>query len=318
MNAYLPTNANIVFGILLVLLAEVIFGFVIQRLAESMRGVAAWTIALLGVALVFWLGKEQPPGFLMVVLILGLLYGMKAVVAANLPTKTNTLNFPQWIGFTVGWFGMRPAVFEKLRRGQIPGAGRLIRKGAVRLLLGVFILLAARFFWDEAEGLLPGIATRLIALAMLLPALSLILHFGFFNILAGIWRWFGVPVGNLFNAPFKAVTLAEFWGRRWNIAFVEMTALAIYRPMKKRFGEGAAKAAAFLFSGLAHELAISVPVNAGYGLPTTYFGIQALAMAYEKKRRLKGRIWTAAWILIPLPLLFHPAFIKEIILPLIK
>jgi alginate O-acetyltransferase complex protein AlgI len=30
-----------------------------------------------------------------------------------------------------------------------------------------------------------------------------------------------------------------------------------------------------------------------------------------------GRLWTAAWILVPLPILFHPPFVAGIILPLI-
>ncbi|WOO40025.1 MBOAT family protein [Rubellicoccus peritrichatus] len=318
MNAYFPTGIEQAIQGAIILLVEILFGFAIQKNQNKTRVVMAWGLTTIGVFAMFLITLDQPPGFRMIVLILALLYGMKAVVATHQMTNGNALNFVQWIAYTVGWFGMRPMVFKKMGQGRIAGTGRLIRKGALRIILGFLLILGARFFWADVNDGMPGILKIPVALLLLMPGLSLVLHFGLFNVMAGFWRWIGVPVGNLFNAPFKARTLAEFWGRRWNIAFTEMTTLAIFRPLKARFGETIARTGAFVFSGLAHELAISVPVNAGYGLPTTYFGIQAVAMAYEKNWKRAGRIWTAVWVLLPLPLLFHPAFIMEIILPLIK
>ena len=78
--------------------------------------------------------------------------------------------------------------------------------------------------------------------------------------------------------PFDRQTSREFWGRRWNAAFSEMTAIAIYQPLVRVAGRGPALAASFLGSGLLHELAISVPVRAGYGLPMAYFMLQGVLM----------------------------------------
>jgi D-alanyl-lipoteichoic acid acyltransferase DltB (MBOAT superfamily) len=121
--------------------------------------------------------------------------------------------------------------------------------------------------------------------------------------------------------------LSEFWGRRWNLAFSEMTALAVFRPLRGVVGPQPATVAAFLFSGLLHELAISLPARAGYGLPLLYFALHAGAMQMEtalSRRgrpvdsiRWVGRVWTLAWLVLPLPVLFHRPFLRGCVWPLI-
>src|SRR5690606_37647104 len=97
---------------------------------------------------------------------------------------------------------------------------------------------------------------------------------GLLSISAGMWRLSGVNTDHLFKTPVKAKSLTEFWSKRWNLAFSEMTSVAVFRPLKGKVGNTAALMTAFVFSGLLHELAISVPVNSGYGLPLLYFVIQ--------------------------------------------
>ena len=181
--------------------------------------------------------------------------------------------------------------------------------------------------WVYAPLGLTENGARVLATALLLPGLSLVLHFGLFNLLAGAWRLAGVDARPLFRAPLKAHSLTEFWGRRWNLAVAEMTALAVYRPLAGRFGTGAATFLAFLFSGLLHELAISVPVRAGYGLPLLYFALHGTLVLVE--RRLEqarrpiecwgwlARAWTLGWLALPLPVLFHPSFLRGVVWPLI-
>jgi alginate O-acetyltransferase complex protein AlgI len=161
----------------------------------------------------------------------------------------------------------------------------------------------------------------------LLSGLSLILHFGLFNLLAAMWQRVGVNCRTLFRAPLKSRSVSEFWGRRWNLAFSEMTSIAVFRPLSKWWGCGPAVVAGFLFSGMLHELAISLPVRAGFGLPMAYFALHALIVHLEAYLKRRGRpvegwgwparIWTAAWLLVPLPLLFHAAFLNELVLPLL-
>src|SRR6185437_10460932 len=162
--------------------------------------------------------------------------------------------------------------------------------------------------------------------AFLLVGLSLILHFGLLSINAGMWRLSGVNTYFLFKAPAKSMSLTEFWSKRWNIAFSEMTSVAIFRPMKDKIGSAGALMVAFTFSGLLHELALSVPVNSGYGLPLLYFILQGGLVFVEKilfkrnfmflQHKIIAKVWVFFWVVVPMPLLFHPQFIRQIVWPL--
>ena len=74
----------------------------------------------------------------------------------------------------------------------------------------------------------------------------------------------------------------------WNLAFSEMTAVAVYRPLSAPLGRGTATLGAFLFSGVLHELAISLPVLAGFGLPSLYFALHGLLVLVKRTARKGG------------------------------
>jgi alginate O-acetyltransferase complex protein AlgI len=62
-----------------------------------------------------------------------------------------------------------------------------------------------------------------------------------------------------------------------------------------------------------HELAITLPVRSGFGLPTLYFTMHGILTLLEKKRgRRFGKIPALLAVIVPLGLLF-PAFQKEVI-----
>jgi D-alanyl-lipoteichoic acid acyltransferase DltB (MBOAT superfamily) len=152
----------------------------------------------------------------------------------------------------------------------------------------------------------------------------LILHFGFFHLLSCFWRCFGIDARPLMNRPLASTSLSEFWGRRWNTAFRDLTHRYLFRPCTSRFGPRWGLFAGFLFSGVVHDLVISVPARGGYGGPTVFFAIQGAALVFERSstgRRIGlGAGWTgrAFAILIlasPVFLLFHRPFVVGIILP---
>jgi alginate O-acetyltransferase complex protein AlgI len=128
------------------------------------------------------------------------------------------------------------------------------------------------------------------------------------------------------DRPLVAKTVAEFWGRRWNRAFRDVGYRAIFRPLVASSGPTIATIGVFSFSGMLHELAISVPAGGGFGLPTMYFALQASAVLLENssigKRMLnhswRGRLFSAVVVAAPAPLLFHPRFVANVIAPFLR
>ena len=154
--------------------------------------------------------------------------------------------------------------------------------------------------------------------------LVLILHFGVFKLLALAWRHAGTSATLLMRCPIASGSLAEFWGRRWNTGFSGPAKRLLHAPLAKGIGPSLATMCVFLVSGLAHESVISLPAGGGYGLPMAYFLLQAFGLQIERSRvgRRLGlgrgfRGWAFALLMAagPALLLFHPVFVREVILP---
>jgi hypothetical protein len=129
------------------------------------------------------------------------------------------------------------------------------------------------------------------------------------------------------NRPLWAISLSEFWGGRWNLAFHDVGREFVFKPLLRRWGVLAGTLGVFLFSGIVHEIPMSVATRQGLGLPTLYFLIQAGGVMLERSpvgkrfglgRGLLGRAFAALAILAPLGLLFHQAFLAQVIIPTLK
>lgn len=150
-----------------------------------------------------------------------------------------------------------------------------------------------------------------------------LLHFGSFDLLARFWQAMGVRAEPIMQAPARSTSLSEFWGKRWNLGFRKLSHDFLFRPAQRRLGIGAATMLVFLVSGLIHELVISVPARAGYGLPTAYFSIQGIGVLTERSRLGRSlmsipaaaRLWTVIVAAAPAYWLFHPWFVQRVIVP---
>lgn len=157
-------------------------------------------------------------------------------------------------------------------------------------------------------------------------AILLMLHFGLFRLLSCGWRSVGVQAAPLMNNPPAAKSVSEYWGRRWNTAFRDLTHKFLFRPLSHRLGPKGALVIGFLFSGLVHDLVISVPAGGGYGGPTLFFVVQAAGMLIERSRGgrklglgrgWRGWLFTMVILIGPAWLLFHPPFAKRVVLPFV-
>jgi hypothetical protein len=297
-------------------LVLVLIGF---QLLKRKWKISAWLLMIASIGAIHLLFIHEHPIIRMLALIATTFTAMKPVAAiASYKASPVMLTFKQWCAFAGGWAGMRPQPFETLGGPALPNAWPMIRFGISRVIAGGFIIFLAHL---AIRLSIPQTVSYTLVSAMLLVGLSLVLHFGILSISAGTWRLSGANTYLLFRHPATALSLTELWGKRWNLAFSEMTAVTIFRPLKEKFGAGTALMASFIFSGLLHEIALSVPVNAGYGLPTLYFIIQGTAVLIEKripllKNKIFARCWVFFWLIVPMPLLFHAQFIKLIVWPL--
>jgi hypothetical protein len=157
--------------------------------------------------------------------------------------------------------------------------------------------------------------------------LVLMLHFGAFHLLSCAWRAAGVAARPLMDRPLAAASLADFWGRRWNTAFRDLTHRFLFRPLAARLGSRWGVVAGFVFSGAVHDLVISLPAGGGYGGPSAYFAMQGAGMLFERSaagRRLglghrwRGWLFTMAVLAAPVQLLFHRPFVVGVVVPFMR
>jgi alginate O-acetyltransferase complex protein AlgI len=160
-----------------------------------------------------------------------------------------------------------------------------------------------------------------------LIGLAFSLHFGLFHGLALAWRSCGVAAQHIFRAPVCAHSVGDLWGSRWNLAFRDLAHQFVFQPLVARTGVLGASFVTFLVSGLVHELVISFPAAAGYGLPTLYFLLQWLGVVAERspagqrlglRRGFVGRLFTTVVVVGPICLLFHMPFMIGVLIPFLK
>lgn len=157
--------------------------------------------------------------------------------------------------------------------------------------------------------------------------LTLLLHFGTFQIAALFWQSLGVDASPIMAAPLRAQSLSQFWGKRWNLGFRQLAHDLIFVPFHKYLQAGLVAFLVFLSSGLIHDLVISVPAQAGYGLPTAYFMLQGLGVTLERSplgkqlglgKGLRGWSFMVLVAAGPVFWLFHPPFVMRVIIPFMK
>jgi alginate O-acetyltransferase complex protein AlgI len=222
------------------------------------------------------------------------------------------------LAYLLAWPGMDAKAF--LSEESSVHAGKASEWG---FALAKFVL-GTVFLWIVA----PPVVRRneLAGGWMAMTGVVFLLHFGSFHLLSLVWRKLGVDAQPIMRNPLRSTSLAEFWGRRWNIAFHQLAVTFTFRPLRGMLGTRWATAAAFIASGLVHELVITLPARGGYGLPTLYFLLQAAGLITERSsigKRLglgtgaRGRVFAAVCAAAPAFLLFPPPFIHGVVVPML-
>lgn len=208
-----------------------------------------------------------------------------------------------------------PFLHGRRQRGKVVAADDQWWTGLVGLLAGGVI-------WAVAVPALRLVSDWLAGWAVMAGVICL-LHFGIFRLMTARLRTRGWAVEPIMNAPWKSESVAEFWGSRWNVAFRDAAQRLVVSPLRRKMSAPQLLFVVFLVSGLIHDIVMSTP-SGGWGLATMYFLLQAGGQAVSKtplgtKLRLNhgrtGFAFTAALVLLPLPLLFHRPFSEQIMVP---
>lgn len=219
--------------------------------------------------------------------------------------------------FLVLWPGMDAGRFlDPGCRAKAPVSKEWI-SGVANIALGAALL------WGVARHAGAELAAGWIGMI----GLIFLVHFGVFKLLALFWQWNGICAQPLMRNPVAAESVSDFWSKRWNSAFRDLSFGLIFAGFRRRCGVRVATMLTFIVSGLIHDLIITIPAGGGYGLPTVYFTLQGAGMLFEHSRagarsglrsRCAGRLF--AWVVIAGPAfaLFPPVFVSQVMVPFMR
>jgi hypothetical protein len=223
------------------------------------------------------------------------------------------------LAYVLAWPGMDADVFLDAKQRVSRPAFSTWLWATCETILGAILLWVGARSVPQDQPLLRGWVGML--------GLILLLHFGSFQMVALLWQSLGVKAEPIMSAPLRSTSLGEFWGKRWNLGFRQLAHELIFRPLYRTSGAGTAGFLVFAASGLIHDLVISLPARAGYGLPTLYFLLQGAGVTLEHSRLGKRfglglgvRGWCFMVVVLTLPVfgLFHPWFVLRVILPFMR
>lgn len=283
-------------------------------LPQELNAAAVWLpgVALLAVAL----ASQQffPAWAFMWTLAAAMFFGLKWLTLRHALQQVPTQKPSHVLAYLFCWTGMNAEEFLAApRRCTAPTPICEWLAATAKTLFGITPLLST------TQPLLVA-WTGMIGLIFLL-------HFGAFHLLSLVWRSFGFPATPIMRNPIAATSLSDFWSNRWNIAFRDAAHVLVFRPLRSRLGAQGAMFAVFLVSGLLHDLVISIPAGARFGLPTLYFVTQGCGVWLERsalgkslglQRGIRGRIFALAVVAAPVYWLFHPPFAERVILPFLE
>jgi Membrane bound O-acyl transferase family len=265
------------------------------------------------------LRSQLAPWVFMWTLAIAIFFGCKWQSWWDARIATANGSFGRTLGYLFAWPGMDAESFlDPRRHSQRPKVSAWVSASMKTVAGGVVLWGVARRV-PEGHELLAGWVGML--------GMILVLHFGTFHLLALAWQSAGVDARPIMQAPLSATSLSDFWGRRWNLGFRQLTHRLIFEPARTGGGVVAAILLSFFASGLIHDLVISFPAGGGYGLPTGYFVLQGLGVLFERSALgkrvgfgsgVRGWLFVAICAGVPAFILFHPLFVSRVILPFLE
>lgn len=229
---------------------------------KTVHDLCGWLpLAILPLAAMLFAGS-LPPWAFMWTLSLAIFLGLKWVTWWRERCK---VAHPKWrsVAYLLAWPGMDADAFLDPSQNVFAPALKNWLWAFLETVLGIVLLWVVARSVPNREPLIRGWIGMV--------GLIFTLHFGLFQIVALVWQQFGVVAQPIMNAPLRATSLAEFWGKRWNLGFRQLAHELIFRPTHRFLGAGLAGFLVFLVSGLIHDLVISLPSRGDTAFPLFTF-----------------------------------------------
>ncbi len=137
------------------------------------------------------------------------------------------------IAYLFAWPGMNADDFLDAKQGVPPPPYRTWYWATFETFVGAVLLWVVARSIPQGQPLLRGWVG--------MCGLILLLHFGAFQIVALVWQSLGVRADPIMSAPLRSSSLAEFWGKRWNLGFRQLAHELIFRPLYRRLGAETAR-----------------------------------------------------------------------------
>jgi hypothetical protein len=285
---------------------------------EVRQQLAAWAPLVALPVGAGWLTGPLPAWVRMWAVAVAIYAGFKWATFA-LSSAARQASMSRSAGYLFLWTGMdAEAFFGSRKQTEQPRCSELVW-AAGQPAFGIWLLLSIAPRFIAAHPLIAGWLT--------MTGVVSILHFGVSHFLSLVWRMDGVNARHIMNTPVLSKSLADFWGRRWNLAFRDLMHQFMFQALAPQIGVAWAMLTVFLVSGLIHDAVISFAVGVGFGLPTLYFLIQGVAVLVEHSRfgrriglgrGIVGWLFAVVVIVAPASLLFHPPFITRVVLPMLE
>ena len=110
------------------------------------------------------------------------------------------------------------------------------------------------------------------------------------------------------DAPWRATSLQEFWGRRWNRPIHATFHRVVFLPLRRAVPGTVAALGAFTASGTFHALLVAGMGGTAEQCAATaaFFLAQWALLGLERAFALRGWLWTAGSLAVTAPLFLHP------------
>jgi hypothetical protein len=140
------------------------------------------------------------------------------------------------------------------------------------------------------------------------------------ELVRALYLLIGIAVPPVHDAPVRARSLGEFWGRRWNRVVSSWLRQSFFAPLARRGHAGAGLLLAFTASAVLHGYTAVAAGGPALALPMTgFFLVQGLLSLAERRLEVdrwppgQARVWFWAAMLSSGPLFLEP--ILAIFLP---